>query len=108
MPAVLELPVEEQRCSKAIEVTAWFVVCEAVANAMKHAAKSGVSVAVEEVGGSVIVRVRDDGPGIADPLAVVCEVYSTAPRLWVAGCTCTAPSTAPKYERSCHACRDCR
>lgn len=63
----LELYVDETRYSRAIEGTAWFIVCEAVANAMKHAAGARVRVDVKPFGVGVQVRVSDNGPGIADP-----------------------------------------
>jgi signal transduction histidine kinase len=52
-----------------IEATAWFVVCEGVANARKHAAGAGLSVRVTgygdgaRVAGGVRVEVTDGGPG---------------------------------------------
>jgi len=50
-----------------IEVTAYYVVSEALANAAKHAKASGVHVQVEPVGDVLRVDVRDDGDGGADP-----------------------------------------
>ncbi|MGI8694014.1 MAG: sensor histidine kinase [Geodermatophilaceae bacterium] len=67
VPGPVDLHVDETRYPRAVEVTAWFIVCEAVANAMKHAAGARVRVEVRPVGGRVLVRVSDDGPGIADP-----------------------------------------
>lgn len=67
VPGVFELRVGEQRYSPAIEGTAWFIVCEAVANAMKHAPGSSVEVDIERVGDFLVVQVNDDGPGVADP-----------------------------------------
>ena len=67
VPGPLDLYVDETRYPRAVEGTAWFIVCEAVANAMKHAAGARVRVDVEPVGACVLVRVSDDGPGIADP-----------------------------------------
>jgi signal transduction histidine kinase len=46
-----------------IEATAWFVACEGIANARKHAAGAPVSVTVGERDGAVRVEVRDRGPG---------------------------------------------
>lgn len=63
----LDLHVDETRYPRAVEGTAWFIVCEAVANAMKHAAGARVRVDVTPVGACVLVRVSDDGPGTADP-----------------------------------------
>ncbi len=50
-----------------IEATAWFVACEGVANARKHAAGSPVTVAVDTGGGRLRVEVVDAGPGGARP-----------------------------------------
>ncbi|MGW4111160.1 ATP-binding protein [Actinosynnema sp. NPDC004786] len=59
-----ELP----RLRQAVEATAYFVVSEAVANAVRHAraARIGVEVHVE-VGGCLVVRIADDGVGGATP-----------------------------------------
>jgi signal transduction histidine kinase len=46
-----------------IEATAWFVACEGVANARKHAAGAEVSVHVTGPAGAVRIEVRDGGPG---------------------------------------------
>ncbi len=50
-----------------IEATAWFVACEGVANARKHAAGSPVAVAVDTDGDRLRVEVVDRGPGGARP-----------------------------------------
>jgi signal transduction histidine kinase len=60
----IELPV---RPSRGIEVTAWFVICEALANAGKHAAATRLGVSVEQAGDTLTVEVTDDGRGGADP-----------------------------------------
>jgi signal transduction histidine kinase len=50
-----------------VETAAYFVVSEAVTNAVKHAAATAVSVRVFRDGGRLTVRVEDDGAGGADP-----------------------------------------
>ncbi|MET9070068.1 sensor histidine kinase [Streptosporangium sandarakinum] len=50
-----------------VETAAYFVVCEAVTNAAKHAAAGSVTVEVVREGAAVVVRTRDDGRGGADP-----------------------------------------
>ncbi|PRY00884.1 sensor histidine kinase [Allonocardiopsis opalescens] len=50
-----------------VEAAAYFVVCEAVTNAVKHAAASAIEVRVEPRGTAVAIRVHDDGAGGADP-----------------------------------------
>ena len=56
-----------QRRKETIEVAAYYVVSEALANVAKHACASGVHVAVEAREGILRVAVRDDGLGGADP-----------------------------------------
>lgn len=51
----------------AVETAAYFVVAEAVTNAVKHAGAGRVDVHVEKEGDALAVRVRDDGTGGADP-----------------------------------------
>jgi signal transduction histidine kinase len=48
-------------------LTAYFVVSEAVANALKHARASRIEVRVGETGGRLVVDVRDDGVGGVSP-----------------------------------------
>ncbi|QIJ65437.1 sensor histidine kinase [Streptomyces sp. JB150] len=50
-----------------VETAAYFVVSEAVTNAVKHAAATAVSVRVVRGAGRLTVRVEDDGAGGADP-----------------------------------------
>lgn len=57
--AVGRLPAES-------EATAYYVVSEAFANAVKHAGASAVDVGVEVAEGTLTVRVSDDGVGGAD------------------------------------------
>ncbi|MFI6317075.1 sensor histidine kinase [Nonomuraea sp. NPDC050556] len=51
----------------AVESAAYFLVCEAVTNAAKHAGAGKIVVEVREEGAAVLVRVEDDGVGGADP-----------------------------------------
>jgi len=53
---------------KPVQTAAYFVVCEAVTNAVKHAGAEHITVDVAQEGKVVRVRVRDDGKGGADPL----------------------------------------
>ncbi|GAA3619286.1 sensor histidine kinase [Nonomuraea rosea] len=52
-----------RRPPMAVETAAYFVVCEAVTNAAKHAGAGLITVEVREEGPAVVVRVRDDGSG---------------------------------------------
>jgi signal transduction histidine kinase/CHASE3 domain sensor protein len=56
----------ERRLPERIEVGAYYVVSEALANAAKHANASRVAVEVEAADGALRVSVRDDGDGGAD------------------------------------------
>ncbi|MFC6019231.1 sensor histidine kinase [Plantactinospora solaniradicis] len=55
------------RPSRAVETAAYFVISEAVTNAAKHARASRVEVEVAAREGRLVVTVRDDGIGGADP-----------------------------------------
>jgi signal transduction histidine kinase len=55
------------RLPQPIEVAAYYVVSEALANATKHAMATGVNVAVESQNGSLRLQIDDDGVGGADP-----------------------------------------
>jgi signal transduction histidine kinase len=66
------IPVEvtttsEERLPEPVEVAAYYVAAEALANIGKHAAASRVWVELERQDGLVRVRIRDDGVGGADP-----------------------------------------
>jgi signal transduction histidine kinase len=67
LPVVVDVPA--CRYSQLIESTAYYIISEGIANAIKHAAASGVEVTVLECGERLIVRVDDDGIGGADPSA---------------------------------------
>ncbi len=50
-----------------LEETAWFIVCEAVANAQKHGHAHTIGIATEVNDDELTVTVSDDGSGNADP-----------------------------------------
>ena len=56
----------DTRVHERIEVAAYYVVCESLANVGKHAEASSVSVDVARANGSLVVEVVDDGVGGAD------------------------------------------
>jgi len=60
----IELP---DRPHDAIETAAYFVVCEALTNAVKHSWARHLTVDVHQEGERVMVSVADDGIGGADP-----------------------------------------
>ena len=55
------------RLSSTIEVTAYFVVVEALTNVTKHSGAERASVTGQVTGGRFVLEVRDDGRGGADP-----------------------------------------
>jgi signal transduction histidine kinase len=66
IPVELDLRAE-LRLPEPIEVAAYYVVSEALANTAKHARASVVHVAVEAEDSMLRVSIRDDGIGGADP-----------------------------------------
>ena len=50
-----------------VETTAYFIVAEALTNVVKHAQATHATVGVELRAGSLLIDVRDDGVGGADP-----------------------------------------
>jgi PAS domain S-box-containing protein len=67
-PVPVEVRVElEERLPSPVEVAAYYVVSEALANVAKYAQASAVSVSVARENGVALVQVADDGVGGADP-----------------------------------------
>jgi signal transduction histidine kinase len=60
-------PGPSTRLPAAIEATAYFVACEALTNAVKHARASQVTVTVRLGPGELAMDIADDGVGGADP-----------------------------------------
>ena len=54
------------RFEEPVEVAAYFIVSEALANVVKHASASGVAVDVDGGDAELVVTIRDDGVGGAD------------------------------------------
>ena len=65
-PVPVEVAVNGERFPPAVEATAYFVACEALANAVKHAGASRVAIDVTRTNGRVAIAVADDGVGGAD------------------------------------------
>src|ERR1700732_3255338 len=64
----VELDIAEiGRLPEPVEVAAYYVVSEALPNATRHTHASVAEVDAETFGGTLRVRVRDDGAGGADP-----------------------------------------
>jgi signal transduction histidine kinase len=66
VPVEMDLRIDG-RLPEPVEVCAYYVVSEMLTNAAKHARASVVQVDAEASGGTLRVRVRDDGIGGADP-----------------------------------------
>jgi signal transduction histidine kinase len=54
------------RLAEPVEVAAYYVVCESLANIGKHAHASSATVDISHDGGQLVVEVVDDGTGGAD------------------------------------------
>ena len=67
------LPVEvrasDERFPRAVEAAAYFIACEGLTNATKHARASAVVLSAQRRNGSLLVSVADDGIGGAEPSA---------------------------------------
>jgi signal transduction histidine kinase len=57
------LDVTDERFGAEVEAAAYFVVSEALANALKHATPASIEVLADRVDGRLVVTVVDDGPG---------------------------------------------
>jgi len=66
LPVRLHLRLD-RRLPAPVEVTAYFVVVEALANVAKHSGATGADVSAAVTGGRLLLDVRDDGRGGADP-----------------------------------------
>ena len=62
-PVRTVLDVTDERFAAEVEAAAYFVVSEALANALKHATPASIEVLADRVDGRLVVTVVDDGPG---------------------------------------------
>lgn len=67
-PVPLALCVTPERFTAAVEDAAWYIVCEAVTNAVKHAAAKGIGITATISDNSLRLLIEDDGKGGAAPL----------------------------------------
>lgn len=63
LPLPVQLTIPATRLSPAVEATAYYVACEALANAVKHAQAASVTVTVEIAGAELTMVIADDGVG---------------------------------------------
>ena len=68
-PVPVELEATHERLPVQVEAAAYFVVCEAVTNAVKHGAPSHVRVEAMVANGALRLVVADDGVGGATVVA---------------------------------------
>jgi signal transduction histidine kinase len=66
-PVPVDVAAEDVALPPAARVTAYFVCAEALANVVKHAGARTAHIAVRRRDGAIVVEVRDDGVGGADP-----------------------------------------
>ena len=67
LPLVVSLDITPQRFGAALEAAAYFVIAEGLTNVIKHASTDEASLHVSRAGWNLLVEVRDDGSGGADP-----------------------------------------
>lgn len=82
-PVPVQLDVTPRRWPPHVEITAYFVVAEALANAYRHAAASHVAITVRPEAQALVVQVGDDGCGGATArpgsgLSGLCDRVSAA------------------------------
>jgi signal transduction histidine kinase len=66
VPLAVRVEIPDERFSPGVESVAYFVACEGLANAIKHARARNVVLSAERAAGQLVVRVADDGIGGAD------------------------------------------
>jgi len=64
LPATVRVP--DRRFSRDVETAAYFIACEGVTNATKHADATCLDLEVREMGTRLVLRVTDDGVGGAE------------------------------------------
>jgi signal transduction histidine kinase len=69
LPLPVEVTAPAVRVAPAVEATAYFVVCEALANVVKHAGASSAAVSVTADGAWLSLEISDDGVGGAEAAA---------------------------------------
>jgi signal transduction histidine kinase len=86
VPVTVVAPAE--RLPPEVEGTAYFVACEALANAVKHSGADAVNIGVVVEDGALFITIVDDGMGGADPegsglRGLADRLEARGGRLWV-------------------------
>ncbi|MDT4891762.1 MAG: hypothetical protein QOE97_797 [Pseudonocardiales bacterium] len=63
IPTYVQTGLGPDRLNPTVEASAYLVVAEAIANAVKHARPSRIDVRLADIGGCLSIAVSDDGPG---------------------------------------------
>jgi signal transduction histidine kinase len=66
-PIAVRVTATDRRFEPAVEEAAWFIACESVANAVKHARPSGIDICASADDGRLVLTVADNGSGGANP-----------------------------------------
>jgi signal transduction histidine kinase len=67
LPLAIDLTVPPTRAAPSVEAAAYFVACEALANAVKHSDADSVTVTIGVSASQLEMEITDDGRGGADP-----------------------------------------
>src|SRR5262249_9801982 len=62
-PVPVEVDAPDERVAASVEAAAYFIACEGLTNAVKHASASRVRVSAARRNGTLLVSVADDGVG---------------------------------------------
>ena len=82
-PVPVDTDVRTSRLPEQLEATIFFVCSEALANVVKHAHASHVSLSIEEHPRTVRVEIADDGVGGAEPRSIADRVEAVGGTLLV-------------------------
>jgi signal transduction histidine kinase len=66
VPITIDLEVDDSQLPDDVATTAYFVISESLANAVKHSEATRIGLHVSRLNGQVVVRVSDDGRGGAE------------------------------------------
>jgi signal transduction histidine kinase len=67
-PVLVEVQVPRERFDRGLETAAYFIACEGLTNAVKHAKATRIALSAGQKNGTLVVSVEDDGAGGAAPI----------------------------------------